>query len=124
MSDGVKNEKPKIADYLANERTYLAWLRTGITVIALGFVVAKFGLILKELAPSASTTSFHFSTYIGVGLVLVGGFMELLALKRFTRNQDRISEGKYEPTLFIELVMSSTIFIISMLLIVYLILTL
>ncbi len=118
------DEKPKIADYLANERTYLAWLRTGITVIALGFVVAKFGLILKELAPSTPTTSFSFSSYIGIALVLVGGFMELLALTRFTRNQDRITKGKYTPTKAIEIIMSSTIFTIAILLIVYLILTL
>ena len=43
------NGQARITDHMANERTYLAWLRTGITVIALGFVVAKFGLIVREL---------------------------------------------------------------------------
>jgi inner membrane protein YidH len=114
----------KITDYLANERTYLAWLRTGIAVIALGFVVAKFALIVKELVPSAPGTSFHFSSYIGIFLVLVGGFMELVALKRFIRNQERIRVGSYQPSRFVELVMSTTIFAISVLLILYLILTL
>ncbi|HGE72837.1 TPA: DUF202 domain-containing protein, partial [Candidatus Poribacteria bacterium] len=34
----------KVTDHMANERTYLAWVRTGITIMALGFVVAKFGI--------------------------------------------------------------------------------
>jgi putative membrane protein len=113
----------KITDYLSNERTYLAWLRTGIAVIGLGFVVAKFGLVVKGLVPSAPETSFHFSSYIGMALVLIGGFMELLALKRFTRNQERIRLGKYEPSAGIEAIMSTAIFATSLLLIIYLLLT-
>jgi uncharacterized membrane protein YidH (DUF202 family) len=35
-------------EYLANERTFLAWLRTCIAIIGLGFVVARFGLFLRE----------------------------------------------------------------------------
>jgi uncharacterized membrane protein YidH (DUF202 family) len=37
-------------DYLANERTFLAWIRTAVTIMAFGFVVARFGLLLRELA--------------------------------------------------------------------------
>jgi putative membrane protein len=114
----------RISDYLANERTYLAWVRTGIAVIALGFVVAKFGLIVKEIVPSAPETPFHFSSYIGIALVLAGAFMELLSLKRFTRNQERIKTGNYEPSSGIEVSISVGIFLISVLLIAYLILTL
>ncbi|MGH2639766.1 MAG: YidH family protein, partial [Rhabdochlamydiaceae bacterium] len=70
MSNSEDDDRAKVSDNLANERTYLAWLRTGITVIALGFVVAKFGLIVRELVPSVPETSFHFSSYIGIALVL------------------------------------------------------
>ncbi len=124
MSEEKDDERSKVADHLANERTYLAWLRTGIAIIALGFVVSKFALIVKELVPSAAETSFHFSSFIGISLVLAGAFMELLALKRFTRNQERIRVGKYEPSSGIELAISLGIFAIAILLVVYLILTL
>ena len=52
----------KITDYLANERTYLAWLRTGIATIALGFVVARFGLLIRTLTgiSALSETEYHF----------------------------------------------------------------
>lgn len=118
------NERSNISDHLANERTYLAWLRTGIAVIAFGFVVAKFGLIVKELVPSAPETSFHFSDYIGITLVLAGGLMEILALKRFTRNQERIRARIYEPSYGIELAISALVFAIAITLIIYLLLTL
>jgi putative membrane protein len=126
--NNVKNndsvQSAKVTDHLANERTYLAWIRTGVTIIALGFVVAKFGLIVKEINPSAPETSFHFSSYIGIALVLAGGLMEMLALKRFTGNQERIKIGKYEPSSSIETAISTGIFAIAIILIVYLILTL
>jgi putative membrane protein len=108
---------------LANERTYLAWVRTGITVIGLGFVVAKFGLIVREFVPSVPTTSFHFSSIVGIALVLAGALMELLALKRFAKNQERIEAGKYEPTTTTEVVISTSTFIIAILLIAYMVFT-
>ena len=120
MSDGKRSE---VSDHLANERTYLAWVRTGIAVIALGFVVAKFELLVKELAPSASATSFGFSTVIGIALVLAGGLMQMLALSRFTVNQGRIKSGRYEPSRGIEIAISAGLFAIALLLTVYLIAT-
>lgn len=43
-------EEKRATEYLANERTFLAWIRTSIAIISLGFVVAKFSLWLRELA--------------------------------------------------------------------------
>ena len=45
---------------MANERTYLAWVRTGIAVMALGFVVAKFGIIIAVDDGSKSPDSILF----------------------------------------------------------------
>ena len=101
--------------HLANERTYLAWLRTGIATIGLGFVVAKFGLTASTL---------FFSTVTGILIVAIGGSMELLALRRFMKNQGRIRLGNYEPSTRTELVLSSSIFLIAILLIAYMFLTL
>jgi len=120
---GSESGSSKVTDHLANERTYLAWVRTGITVIALGFVVAKFGLIVRELAPSASIPSYGFSSIIGVALVVAGGMMQLLALKRFRVNQVRIRAATYEAGGTAETAISMTVFLIAMLLIVYMVLT-
>lgn len=58
--------------YFAAERTLLAWIRTGITVIGLGFVVARFGLFLQILRHDPAPNSHPGSMLIGVGLVLLG----------------------------------------------------
>ena len=59
--------------YFAGERTMLAWLRTGITVMAFGFVVARFGLILRLLqAQGGPQLDPGMSPYLGVTLVGLG----------------------------------------------------
>lgn len=63
--------------FFAAERTLLAWVRSGIAVMALGFVVAKFGLFLSLLSASNSANSaLHssnsISKYFGVTLVIIG----------------------------------------------------
>ena len=66
------------ADYLAAERTFLAWIRTGLALMGFGFVVARFGLFLQQLQifqkvsePPSSGLSLWFGTVlIGVGVVV------------------------------------------------------
>ena len=115
----------KVREHLANERTYLAWLRTGIATIGLGFVVAKFGLAIRELTGIAALpeTSYHLSTIIGIALSVTGGFLMLFAFWRYSKNQYRIRAGAYEPTTGPELALTLTLFIIAALLVAYLVLT-
>ena len=59
--------------YFAAERTLLAWLRTGLAVIGLGFVVARFGLFLQLIAGDHPHLILHVgSAWIGVSLVVLG----------------------------------------------------
>jgi putative membrane protein len=60
---------------LAAERTLLAWIRTGLAMMGFGFVVARFGLFLRELAAGRGVDvppRGHFSQWVGIGLVLLG----------------------------------------------------
>lgn len=66
---------PRVA--LAAERTLLAWIRTGIALMGLGFVVARFGLFLREiaaasaqLAPGRSSASMTGAALVGAGILL------------------------------------------------------
>jgi putative membrane protein len=52
---------------LANDRTYLAWLRTGIALFGLGFVVAKWALIVQPTAAALA----HKDLYATVGVIIV-----------------------------------------------------
>jgi putative membrane protein len=58
--------------FYAAERTLLAWVRTGLTVMGLGFVVARFGLFLRIMRHETDARPHLGSTLIGVGLVLLG----------------------------------------------------
>lgn len=73
----MQPEKPKnLNDHLANERTFLAWLRTGIGVMAFGFVVVKFSLFLKQFSLIFGNPNIihskGYSAEIGILLVVFG----------------------------------------------------
>jgi len=70
-----------LRDRLAGHRTVLAWVRSGISLAGLGFVVAKFGLFLRLLSVRTQTKalpSAPFSGYLGVALVVMGAATMLL----------------------------------------------
>jgi putative membrane protein len=83
------------SDHAANERTYLAWVRTGIAVIAFGFVIERFNLFLLAIASSASLEgaqklrftklSGPLGRYDGLALVVGGLVLILAATARFIR---------------------------------------
>src|SRR5438105_5643443 len=71
-----------LRDYLAAERTFLAWIRTGLALMGFGFVVARFGLFLRELLAARGATPAphpHLSLIVGVALVLIGVIVHLAA---------------------------------------------
>jgi putative membrane protein len=72
--------------YFAAERTLLAWVRSGLGVIGLGFVVARFGLFLALASPSHDTPAHHgISNGIGVALVMFGAIAALAAAVQHRR---------------------------------------
>ena len=90
----------RYSDHAANERTFLAWVRTGIATIAFGFVVEKFNLFVRtiiEANPSAGTArltrfSDSFSHYDGLVLIFIGIVIIALALFRFIRTSRMIDD--------------------------------
>lgn len=85
MSDHLPAESSDPRVYFAAERTLLAWVRTGLALMGFGFIVARFGLFLRELAevhnevPSPRT---GYSLWIGVSLVLLGVFVTAWASRK------------------------------------------
>lgn len=99
-------ESTRAREHLANERTLLAWIRTAIALMGMGFVVARFGLFVRQLAVVNSQPdpgAPRFSTIIGVALVLGGIVAGLLGTIRFLRVRRQIELGQFEPEAFAEL---------------------
>jgi uncharacterized protein (DUF302 family)/uncharacterized membrane protein YidH (DUF202 family) len=70
------------ADYLAAERTFLAWIRTGLALMGFGFVVARFGLFLQQLRvvePGFHAQSYGLSIWFGTALIAAGVIVDLFA---------------------------------------------
>jgi len=91
------------SDHAANERTYLAWVRTGLAIVAFGFVVAKFNLFMRILAqPSAvaARRSMPLPTlrspggYEGLALMASGAAVIVLATVRFVRTTRLLDDGQ------------------------------
>src|SRR5580692_9138718 len=94
--EGPAEGRPQAAlsDYLAAERTLLAWIRTGLALMGFGFVVARFGLFLQQLqaVQRATVPPYGLSLWFGTALIAVGVFVNIFAgwhHLRLVRDLDR-----------------------------------
>lgn len=84
-------------DYLAAERTLLAWIRTGLALMGFGFVVARFGLFLQELRVaqnSSATQHSGLSLWFGTALIVVGVGVNAMAGWRYLRVVRELDRGE------------------------------
>jgi putative membrane protein len=92
---------PHFSDHAANERTYLAWVRTAIAVMAFGFLIERFDLFLASLSHVAAhaVTKLHLrgTEWAGLLLIIFGALMILLATLRFLRCRRNIEEDRNVP---------------------------
>jgi len=83
-------------EYLANERTFLAWIRTSIAVLSLGFAVTKFDTWLNEIAETTGTVKFHgigWSISMGVTMITFAGLLPVFAAWRYHAVNRQIERG-------------------------------
>ena len=93
-------DKPDLArNHLANERTFLAWVRTGIGVVVFGFAIGRFGIALREFltlqghAPQSTNLSVWFGmASIGLGVLLI-----LAGLLRYRSTRRQIENNQFQP---------------------------
>ena len=115
------------SDYLANERTFLAWVRTSIGIMAFGFVVVKFSLFVKEISllleknHPITVNSTGYSDVLGITIVILGAFTILFSYIRYRYTDKQLSEGTYKHSSFFITLLTALIFLVSALLIAYLI---
>lgn len=115
----------RASEYLANERTFLAWIRTSIAIISLGFVVAKFSLWLHELAAQLhAQTTYHAgaSMPIGIAMMALGGVLALLAAWRYHMVNQAIEKGMVSADRGLVILVTAMVSILCVAMIVYMLL--
>jgi putative membrane protein len=89
-------DEPDPRVYFAAERTFLAWIRTGLALMGFGFVVARFGLFLNELsaARGGPPVGHGYSQWVGVALIGLGvaltagsASMHVATIQRLNRHE-------------------------------------
>jgi len=109
-------------DHLANERTLLAWVRTSVAIIGLGFIVARFGLLLRELgATNPRLLPSGVSTVFGVTLTLCGVIVLLLSLQRYRMVGKGIERNEYGWSPWLAIALTLVLAAAGVLLAIYLI---
>ena len=137
MKEKTEKKKPARVQnrrvHMANERTFLAWIRTSIGIMAFGFVMEKFALFVRQMGfilnktgpgekipfPAGSTTPGS-SSIIGVVLIGLGALMGLLAFIRYKKVEREIDEDTYRPSLILDILLTLSVLAIGIFLVIYL----
>lgn len=121
----MEKNDTRLREHLANERTFLAWVRTAVALIGLGFVIVKFALFLKEISllfqASAMDVSEGFSAVIGVVIVAFGVALAPFAFFQYKKMERQINNQTYKSTSLLTLFLTISIIAGGIMLILHLI---
>ncbi len=93
----------RYSDHAANERTFLAWVRTAIAVMAFGFVIERFDLFIQVVAPQITQRQISphgqiFANVAGLAFIAIGVAMTVIAGLRFVRTAKDIDSENEVPS--------------------------
>lgn len=125
------NSLSNLRDHMANERTFLSWVRTSIAIMAFGFVVEKFSIFLKQIAlvinlnvpnlPKITHPFFHgYSKIFGIILVVVGALIPLVAFFKYKKTEQQINLNNYQPTILLDTLLTIIMVMVGFFLSIYL----
>ena len=121
------NDDARIGDHLANERTYLAWLRTGIATMSFGVVIARLRFIFPTAVLAPPSRGLVHAANIGLLLTLFGLLLTLfgllavvLAARRFVVVQKQVRENRFMASTGTILTLSGIVAALGLLILWYL----
>lgn len=131
--DKEESERGVVTNLLANERTFLAWIRTSLGIMAFGFVVEKFAFFLRRisaligdkanfpLSDSPTSSAGGAPSLSGIYIVAFGVLISLLAFLRYRKVENDLENKIYRPSQQLSCLLAGGVFLIGAFLIFYLI---
>ena len=94
-NNSPQQSQTEIREHLANERTLLSWVRTGVSLISIGLVVERAAALVDASMKVGSTSA---SELFGLALALLGALTLVIGTIQFLNNRRRISTGEFVPS--------------------------
>lgn len=90
-------------DHLANERTFLAWVRTAIAIVVFGFAIGRFSIAIRQLSAFQGHPLHRsgLSVWMGASSIVAGVVLVLAGLLRYRKTRALLQVGKFEPAGFV-----------------------
>jgi putative membrane protein len=130
MFDDEEDSSERLQQYLANQRTFLSWVRTSIALIGLGFAIERFSVFLQQFrlivdpdttGNTSSATAQEYSALVGIFMIVVGTSLIVYALKNYLDSNKTIKSGGYMPKNAIVYTASAAIIGLGIIMIIFLI---
>lgn len=99
MSEQANPNPNRARDHLANERTFLAWVRTAVAIVVFGFAIGRFSIALRQLTALQGhpTRKGGISVWMGATSIVLGVVLVLAGLIRYRQTRRRLDQGAFEP---------------------------
>ncbi|MGC1416788.1 MAG: DUF202 domain-containing protein [Candidatus Acidiferrum sp.] len=92
-------------DHLANERTFLAWIRTGVAIVVFGFALGRFAIALRQWMQLEGhgrvIPTSGISVWFGTVAIFAGVAVCLAGLSRYRRTREQLNAGCFQPAGFV-----------------------
>jgi putative membrane protein len=100
----AENANPnRASDHLANERTFLAWVRTGAAIVVFGFAIGRFSIAMRQLTAlqGHAVRSVGISVAMGSFTIVAGVVLVVAGLLRYRKTRAQLNAGTFEPAGFV-----------------------
>jgi putative membrane protein len=90
-------------DHLANERTFLAWVRTGAAIVVFGFAIGRFSIAMRQLVALQGhpVRTAGISVWMGSFTIVAGVMLVVSGLVRYRKTRAQLDAGTFEPAGFV-----------------------
>jgi putative membrane protein len=101
MTENVNPNRAR--DHLANERTFLAWVRTGAAIVVFGFAIGRFSIAMRQLTALSGhpVRTAGISVWMGASSIVAGVVLVIAGLLRYRKTREQLEAGTFEPAGFV-----------------------